>query len=70
MPINPLIRDKIKHLDVPDKIKMMLNEVLEMEDRLEIQGEKRGEPPISKIIEKYADDEDVKEFCSRNDKYE
>lgn len=64
MPTNPLILDKIERLDVPDKIKMILNEILEMEERLELVGEKRGAvQSISKILEKYADDEDVKEFC-------
>ncbi len=63
--INPLILDKIDSLDVPDKIKMILKEILEMEDRLEIHDEKRGAvSSISKILEKYADEGDVKEFCS------
>ena len=65
LPINPLILNKIESLDVPDKIKMILNEILEIEDRLEIKNEKRGAvQSISKILEKYADDNDVKEFCS------
>ena len=64
LPINPLILDKIGRLDVPDKIKVILNEILKMEDRLEAVDDRGGGiQSISKILEKYADDEDVKEFC-------
>ena len=65
LPINPLITNKIGHLDISDKIKTILIEILEMEDRLEIQDEKKGAvPSISKIIEKHADDKGVMETCS------
>ena len=65
MPINPLILDKISRLDVPEKIKTILGEILEMEDRLEMQGEKKNAVlSISKILEKYSEDEDIREFCA------
>ena len=67
MPVNPLIRDKIGRLDVPDKVKAILNEVLDTEDRLEAHDEKRAAvSAITKILEKHADDEDVAEFCAGN----
>lgn len=65
MPVNPLIRNRVGCLNVPDKMKTILNEILDVESRLEIHDDKReAVPSISKILEKYADEEDVKEFCS------
>ena len=65
LPVNPLIRNRVDCLNVPDKIKMILNRILDAESSQGIQDDKKGAVlSISKIIEKYADEKDVKEFCS------
>ena len=64
MPINPLISNKIKNDNIPDKIKEVLNEVLSREEDMKAQSaEKDHRLNISKILEKYADDEQVINFC-------
>ena len=63
--VNPLIRNRVDCLNVPDKIKMILNKILDAESSQGIQDDKKGAVlSISKILEKYADEKDVKEFCS------
>ena len=65
LPVNPLIRNRVDCLNVPDKIKMILNRILDAESSQGIQDDKKGAVlSISKILEKYADEKDVKEFCS------
>ena len=65
MSVNPLIRNRVDCLNVPDKIKMILNKILDAESSQGIQDDKKGAVlSISKILEKYADEKDVKEFCS------
>ena len=44
---------------------MILNKILDAESSQGIQDDKKGAVlSISKILEKYADEKDVKEFCS------
>ena len=63
--VNPLIRNRVDCLNVPDKIKMILNKILDAESSQGIQDDKKGAVlSISKILEKYADEKDVKEFRS------
>ena len=64
MPINPLISNKIKNDDLPKKIKTILNEVLDMEDEMEIEGQQKDfKLSLKKILAKYADDKEIKDFC-------
>ena len=67
MPINPLISNKIQNGDMPDKIKEILHEILNAENDMDIQNTKEAYKPISKLIEKYADDEEVRNFCKKYD---
>ncbi len=64
--INEIILKKLDELDIPDKMKNILKEILRIEEEMKILGSKRDyKNNMSKILEKYADDEDVMEFCSR-----
>ena len=64
LPINPLILEKIDNLDIPTKIKEILNEALNAEDQMNILHEtKNFKENIVKILEKFADDEEVRRFC-------
>ncbi len=66
MVVNPWIIDKINKLNVPDKIKKILIEFLEMQDELNTSSgsSKNFKVPYKKILEKYADDEEVKRFSA------
>ena len=67
MPINPLIRSEVNCLDVPDKIRGILNEILDAEVHIEAYDENQAAASaITKILVKYANDEDVVEFCSKH----
>ena len=64
MPINPLITDKISSDNLPDKVKKVLNEILRLEEDMEIHDAvKDYKSNISKILDKYADDEEIRKFC-------
>ena len=64
MPINPLITNKIKNDDLPKKIKAILNDILEKEDEMEIESQQKDyRPNLKKVLEKYADDKEIKDFC-------
>ena len=64
LPINPLISNKIKNDNLPEKIKTVLNEILNMEDEMEIESQQRGyRSNLKKVLERYADDEEIKDFC-------
>lgn len=64
MPINPLISNKIKNDEIPDKIKQILSEILNAENEMQNHGSKSDyKINIAKILEKYADDQYVKNFC-------
>ena len=65
--INDLILKKIDNLTVPSKMKEILKETLKAEERMRILNDKNYKTNLSKILERYADDDDVKEFCSKND---
>ncbi|MDA7990636.1 MAG: hypothetical protein MPK30_06005 [Gammaproteobacteria bacterium] len=66
MSINPLITSKVDSQPVPDKIKEIIHEILAAEVKMGSLGERRNAPSnLSKILEKYADDPDVVEFCGR-----
>ena len=66
MPVNPLISDKIQQDDLPDKIKEILNEILEAEVNMDLQNAKKDyKTNIAKILERYADDEQVRNFCEK-----
>lgn len=64
MPINPLIASKIDAQQIPDKIKTIMHEIISAEDSMDTLGErKQAVSTISKIMERYADDSDIAEFC-------
>lgn len=64
MPINPLITNKIKNDDLPKKIKAILDDILEKEDEMEIESQQKDyRPNLKKVLEKYADDKEIKDFC-------
>ena len=64
LPINPLILDTIKNLDVSDNMKLLLNKILENEESLDIYDDKKNfKASISSILKKYADDTEIMEFC-------
>ena len=64
MPINPLISNKIKNDDLPETIKTVLNEVLDREDEMEIESQQKDfKSNLKKVLEKYADDKEIKDFC-------
>lgn len=65
MSINELILKKIDDLTIPNKMKEILKQILKAEAEMKILGEKRYKPVLGKILEKYADEPDVKEFCNR-----
>ena len=68
MPINPLINDKINSLDIPEKMKKILLEILESEDEMvELAQKKNAVNNIRKILENYGDDAEITEFCSQNE---
>ena len=68
MTINPLISAKIQNDEIPSKIKQILNEILNMEIDMDKQNaQKDFKSNIGKILEKYADDEEVCKFCEQND---
>ncbi len=64
MAINPLIINKIDDLDIPNKMKEILKEVLKIEETMTLLNEKNYKN-MEKILKKYADDDDVKGFCSK-----
>ncbi len=62
--INPLISNKIQNGNLPDKIKEILHEILKAEIDMDIQNAKKDyKSNINKLLEKYADDEQVRNFC-------
>ena len=64
MPINSLITNKIKNDDLPKKIKAILDDILEKEDEMEIESQQKDyRPNLKKVLEKYADDKEIKNFC-------
>ena len=67
VPINELILKKIDDLTIPSKIKEILKEILKAEEQMRILDEKPSKVNLSKILQKYADDDDVKEFCNKHD---
>ena len=67
MAINDLILKKIDNLTIPNKMKEILKEVLKAEEQMRILNDKNYKTNLSKILQRYADDDDVKEFCSKYD---
>ena len=68
MTINPLISDKIQNDEIPSKVKQVLNEILNMEINMDAQNARKDyKSNIGKILEKYADDEEICKFCERYD---
>ena len=65
--INDLILKKIDNLTVPSKMKEILKEILKAEERMKILNDTNYKINLNKILERYADDDDVKEFCSKYD---
>ena len=62
--INPLITDRIKNLSVPDAIKDALLDVLKTEKELaDLNAKRNFDMAIHKVLELYADRDDVTEFC-------
>ena len=62
--INPLITDRIKNLSVPDTIKDALLDVLKTEKELaDLNAKRNFDMAINKVLELYADRDDVTEFC-------
>ena len=64
MQINDLILRKIDSLDIPDKIKEVLTEILMAEEQMRILNDKNYKANLDKILQRYADCDDVMEFCS------
>lgn len=48
-------------------MKEILKEVLKAEEQMRILNDKNYKTNLSKILQRYADDDDVKEFCSKYD---
>lgn len=67
MTINDLILNEIDRSAIPDKMKGILKEVLRTEEQMKILNDKNYKTNLSKILQKYADDDDIKEFCSKYD---
>ena len=66
--INPLITDRIKNLSVPDTIKDALLDVLKTEKELaDLNAKRNFDMAIHKVLESYADRDDVAEFCKRHE---
>ena len=64
MTINPLITDRIKNLSVPDTIKDALLDILKTEKELaDLNAKRNFDMAIRKVLELYADRDDVTEFC-------
>ena len=62
--INPLITDRIKNLSVPDTIKDALLDILKTEKELaDLNAKRNFDMAIRKVLELYADRDDVTEFC-------
>lgn len=62
--MNPLIVKKINAIDVPDDIKNILHEILNMEEVVQSKGEQRNASNyMSRVLEKYADNEIVVRYC-------
>ena len=66
MAINTIILNRIDSLVVPAKMKNVLKDVLEAEEQMRILNDKNYKNNLSKILEKYADDADITEFCRRH----
>lgn len=64
--INEIILKKIDSSDIPDKMKNILKEVLKAEERMKILSDKNYKANLGKILQNYADDDDVMEFCSKH----
>ena len=64
--INDLILKKIDSLGVPDKMKDVLKEILKAEEQMKILNDKNYKANLSKILQRYADDDEIKEFCSKH----
>lgn len=62
--INDLILKKIDSLDIPDKMKDVLKEILVAEEQMRILNDKNYKASLDKILQRYADCDDVMEFCS------
>ena len=65
--INDLILKKINNLTASDKMKEILQEVLEAEEQMRILNDKNYKSSLGRILERYANEPDVKEFCSKYD---
>lgn len=61
--INDLILRKIYSLDIPDKMKDVLKEILIAEAQMRILNEKDYKANLDKILQRYADCDDIMEFC-------
>ena len=61
--INDLILRKIDSLDIPDKMKDVLKEILIAEEQMKILNDKNYKTNLNKILQRYADCDDIMEFC-------
>lgn len=63
---NQIILDKITSLEIPEDIKGILKEILNTEEEMKIlNATKDFRKNIDKLLEKYANDEKIKEFCKK-----
>ena len=65
LPINDLILKRIDGLDIHSKMKDVLKEILKAEEQMKILNDKNYTANLSKILQKYADDNDIREFCAK-----
>ena len=65
LPINDLILKRIDGLDIPSKMKDVLKEILKAEEKMKILNDKNYTDNLSKVLQNYADDDDIKEFCTK-----
>ena len=68
MVVNPLIIKEVNALDVPDSIKKVLHDILKVEDEIEAGDDRHVDTrSIKRILERYADNNEVVEFCDKYD---
>ena len=68
MVVNPLIIKEVNALDVPDSIKKALQDILKVEDEIEAGDDRHVDNrSIKMILKRYADNNEVVEFCDRYD---
>lgn len=66
--INPKIIEKVSEMEIPPKLKKIINEILTTEEELQdTLTQKQFLASYHKLLEQYGNDKDLAKFC---DKYE